>query len=375
MNNISNYINEFWGKHGWLLFAQEQDIPIPNMLVWKRGQDIDFWKIKKIFNEAKERTGKIIIRTSVPDDWRGIIDQMPTKIYNISRLENNVIWGKILEWVTAIEEELDIDEKDVKKHAALENTTYNATNVTLSVSPYYGDFTWMITEHPNYSDALLVDVRETGSSDDDHSRCDLFRWKRIDNAKRSDIKIINTHQLWKVNIIRDNAERVKGMLRALKIDDEMTYQFEYCWDSVWNKPILLQMREFTPKKELFLKDWTVPNLRYFMGNDGGKITLPIVVEQYLDGFDKKENPYAGFIEHWFGQYRKWNLANNAQGVIVTVESCLSHILAQPTVSVIKRWGFALLDVQRNDEWDSINELSLVTVFHDPKIWIQWEQKT
>jgi hypothetical protein len=49
-----------------------------------------------------------------------------------------------------------------------------------------------------------------------------------------------------------------------------------------------------------------------MGNDGGKITLPIVVGQFLDHFDVQQSPYAGSIRHGFGQYRKWDLKNNAQ---------------------------------------------------------------
>jgi hypothetical protein len=34
-----------------------------------------------------------------------------------------------------------------------------------------------------------------------------------------------------------------------------------------------------------------------MGNDGGRITLPVVVETYLDQFEKRDVPYTGIIEH------------------------------------------------------------------------------
>lgn len=372
-SSLGQYISHYGGKHWGLLFAQERGISAPQSLVWKRWDTVDFGKIKGICREARKRTGKIIIRTSVPDDWRGIIDQMPTKVYSISRTNETDFMKVVIAWIAEVEQFLNEDEVYVKEHAVLENTEYDAKSATLSISPYYGDVTGMITEHPNFSDGLLVDVRQTGGKDDEHRRSDFFQWNRIDNPEISDAHL-NSHELWQINVLREHSEKIRQAVRALGIDDDMTYQFECCWDPIAKQPILLQIREFTPRKKLQLAHWTVPNLRYFMGNDGGRITLPIVVETYLDQFDKKDEPYAGIIEHWFGQYRKWNLANNAQWIIVTVQSCLGHILTQPTISVVKRWGFALLDVQHNDSWNYINEQNPISVFHNPARWIQWEQE-
>ena len=371
--SLGQYIEHFGGKHGGLLFAKEYGVAVPNSVIWKRWDTINFDQIKQVCREAQERNGKIIIRTSVPDDWRGIIDQMPTKVYSISRMSEADFMKTVMAGIAEVEQFLDEDETLVKEHAVLENTQYDAKSATISISPYYGDVTGMITEHPNFSDGLLVDVRETGGQDDEHRRSDFFQWKRVDNPEISDAHL-NDYELWQINILRDNAEKVRQAIRALGIDDDMTYQFECCWDSVTKQPILLQIREFTPRKTLQLSNWTIPNLRYFMGNDGSRITLPIVVETYLDQFEKRDMPYTGIIEHGFGQYRKWNLANNAQWIIVTVQSCLGHILTQPTVSVVKRWGFALLDVQHNHTWNYINEQNPISVFHDSARWIQWEQE-
>lgn len=79
----------------------------------------------------------------------------------------------------------------------------------------------------------------------------------------------------------------------------MSYQFEFCWDKEVHGPVLLQMREFTPKNPLVLNDGVTPNLRYFMGNNGSPMTLPIFKEKYLDLFSQKEQAYAAYIEHGF----------------------------------------------------------------------------
>lgn len=372
-NSLGQYISQFGGKHGGLLFAKEYGVAVPNSVVWKRWDTINFDQIKQVCREAQQRNGKIIIRTSVPDDWRGIIDQMPTKLYSISRMNEADFMKTVMAGIAEVEQFLDDDETYVKEHAVLENTQYDAKSATLSISPYYGDVTGMITEHPNFSDGLLVDVRQTGGQDDEHRRSEFFQWKRVDNPEISDVHL-NDYELWQINLLRYNAEKIRQSVRELGIDDDMTYQFECCWDHTTNQPILLQIREFTQRKTLQLDNWVVPNLRYFMGNNGGKITLPLVVGSYLDDFDTQEQPYAGIIEHWFGQYRKWNLTNNAQWIIVTIQSCLGHILTQPTVSVVKRWGFALLDVQHNDTWNYINEQNPISVFHDPTRWIEWQQE-
>jgi hypothetical protein len=136
---------------------------------------VNFQKIKEICREAQSRTGNVIIRTSVPDDWRGIIDQMPTKVYSISRMGEADFMKTVMGGIAEVEQFLDDDETYVKEHAALENTQYDAKSATLSISPYYGDLTGMITEHPNFSDGLLVDVRQTGGQDDEHRRSDFFQ--------------------------------------------------------------------------------------------------------------------------------------------------------------------------------------------------------
>lgn len=173
--SLGQYIEHFGGKHGGLLFAKEYGVAVPNSVIWKRGDTVKLEEIKEICREAQSRTGKIIIRTSVPDDWRGIIDQMPTKVYSISRMSEADFMKKVMTGIAEVEQFLDDDETYVKEHAALENTQYDAKSATLSISPYYGDVTGMITEHPNFSDGLLVDVRETGGQDDEHRRSDFFQ--------------------------------------------------------------------------------------------------------------------------------------------------------------------------------------------------------
>ena len=100
---------------------------------------------------------------------------MPTKVYSISRMSEADFMKTVMAGIAEVEQFLDDDETYVKEHATLENTEYDAKSATLSISPYYGDVTGMITEHPNFSDGLLVDVRQTGGKDDEHRRSDFFQ--------------------------------------------------------------------------------------------------------------------------------------------------------------------------------------------------------
>lgn len=71
---------------------------------------------------------------------------------------------------------LEEDAVDVKEHAQYEGTHYDTNDVTFSVSPYYGDFTGMGTEHPNFEDGLLIDAQKIDDATfHEHHRYDLFK--------------------------------------------------------------------------------------------------------------------------------------------------------------------------------------------------------
>ncbi len=70
---------------------------------------------------------------------------------------------------------LEEDAFYVKEHVQWEGTHYDTKDVTFSISPYYGDFTGMSTEHPNFEDGLLIDAQETELKDDEHHRYDIFK--------------------------------------------------------------------------------------------------------------------------------------------------------------------------------------------------------
>lgn len=374
-SGLSRYIAEYGGKHGGLLFARDKWVTVSDISVWKNGENPNLREIHRICYEAAMRTGKIIIRTSVTDDWRGIIDQMPTKKFSILGIPKWDLEWKVQEWIADIQATLEEDAAYVQEHAGYEGTHYETKDVTFSLSPYYGDITGMGTEHPNFEDGLLIDAQEIDDvTFNEHHRYDLFKWQRVDDSTRSDAWLRSRDTLENVTLLRENALRVREAIRKLWVDQDMTYQFEFCWDKEVYGPVLLQIREFTPKNPLVLNDGVTPNLRYFMGNDGSSITLPIFTEKYLDLFDVKEQPYAGHIKNGFWQYRRWDLKNNAKWIIVTVQSCLSHILAQPTISTIKRGWFALLAVQRAESRHEPDPTKPITVFHSPESGIEWKQE-
>ena len=348
MNSIDKYIDEFGWKHGWLLFAREKGIKIPDIYVWKINESPDWKQISPILWKAQNG---IVIRTSVSDDFRGIIDQMPTHFFGIPKSE-----AQLAEWITWIIEEIEQDYETVRIHAQEEWTHYNLTDITFSISPYLGKQTIMATEHPNF-EWILADT-QVRSPMDDTIHMPSEWWGLTWHASKERALLIQ-----------------QSVRELLWLPLNMSYQFEIWWDEQANIPVLLQIREFAQRNPLEIAKGVVPNLRYFLGNDWSKIIVPILSFKYLDEVWYETHPYAAFMRGWFWQSRKWKLQNNAQGIITKRWwTCLSHILAQPVISILKKEGFALLNIQTPENAWPFDLEKDIQIFHDPEVWIQWKQE-
>jgi hypothetical protein len=353
MDKIEDYINEYGGKHGWLLFAREKGIRVPEIYVWKIHESPDFHKLKRIFDISREGTGAIIIRTSVPDDFRGIIDQMPTHVLGIPESE-----VQLARWIKWIIEELEQDYEYVKEHAELEWTNYVLKDVTFSISPYLGNTTFMGTEHPNF-DWILADTQVKSSEDNIHIPSE---WWGIQWHKS-------------LSMVKQVQESIRQLL-GLPLDT--SYQFEVWCEQHETTPELLQLREFARRNPLEVDKGVIPNLRYFLGNNWRRIIVPTVSFRYLNEVLNRTNPYAAHMIGSFWQLKKWELKNNAQGIITPKwGTCLSHILTQPVVDILKRRGFALLNILPNADGQRFDPGRIswkqIYVFHDPSRWIDWKQ--
>lgn len=92
-------------------------------------------------------TDKVIVRTSDPDDFWGLIDAMPTKIGKLTDVD------RLIEEVRA-----ECRDPRIVGYSIREGGHYDPSRVTTSVAPLINGPRGLVTEHPNLPDVTCVDL-------------------------------------------------------------------------------------------------------------------------------------------------------------------------------------------------------------------------
>ena len=229
---LRDHIDELGGKNGALVYLRELtrggDYVLP-FEVLKAGDPYTSGTHRGVKAACREvGSDRVIVRTSEPTDFRGMVDAMPTEVVEMGWLSRHSI-AKVIEQVRQ-----RCAHPDVLKYAAVEGFGYDPKRVSVSVTPFSGYPHGLITEHPNQDGVRLVDQWEPYGGD--FGNCNVsadFSGDRM--AYRYSVTREFEKYLPVQEWIRDS-----GVL-----DPDMAYQFE-CGSGGRN-PILFQVREFARK--------------------------------------------------------------------------------------------------------------------------------
>lgn len=228
---LEDYIGRYGGKHGGLQYVRElkDGVGTPNFEILDAGQSLSSEVRRAVDAACKEAgTDKVIIRTSEPSDWDGMVDVMPTEIGNNSWLS--------LQWNLALVRRLAARDA-VIKYAANEGFVYDPNRVTVSIAPYVCEVTkssprCTYTQHPNLEKRVQVDV--TSPSTTGIGLQHEPRWFRTDNPARR----------------AEAGDKFFNFIDKLHtgdfLDENEAYQFEGGIDKK-GEPVLFQIRKFADK--------------------------------------------------------------------------------------------------------------------------------
>ncbi|OGJ47565.1 hypothetical protein A2344_02430 [Candidatus Peregrinibacteria bacterium RIFOXYB12_FULL_41_12] len=229
---LREHIEEYGGKHGALVYLREQvdgggKYVLP-LEVLKDGDAYTGENHRAVKAACKEvGSDRVIIRTSEPTDFQGMVDAMPTRVVDAGGWFSRGRIAKVIEQVRQ-----RCAHPDVLRYAEVEGFGYDPKRVSVSVTPFSGYPHGLVTEHPNQDGVRLVDqFTPYGDSDTafDHNAADflddeLVYKYRCDRGFKRFLPV----QKWL---------RESGVL-----DSNIAYQFE-CGSGGRN-PILFQVREF-----------------------------------------------------------------------------------------------------------------------------------
>ena len=229
---LREHIDEFGGKNGALVYlrglTRGGDYVLP-MEVLKSGDSYTGETHRGVKAACKEvGSDRVIVRTSEPTDFQGMVDAMPTEVVEMGWFSRGRI-AKVIEQVRQ-----RCTHPDVLKYAEVEGFGYDPQRVTVSVTPFSGYPHGLVTEHPNQDGVRLVDEWEPygGNFGDKNVSADFVNGNMAyAYMGQYNFKKYLAVQEW----IRES-----GVL-----DSDMAYQFE-CGSGQSN-PVLFQVREFAKR--------------------------------------------------------------------------------------------------------------------------------
>lgn len=130
----------------------------PWLQILNKDNTIDWLDFKRLSTDAINNSWLdsnpfVIIRGSVPGDFRSLVDVIPTQSYPIHDIKNAVWEGisRIIEW-------LWISRGDIEKYARWMNVPYDENILRIWVAPFFHIPILTATEHPNDRGTILLDT-------------------------------------------------------------------------------------------------------------------------------------------------------------------------------------------------------------------------
>ncbi len=263
-------IDELGGKNGILNMAQDNELlssSIVPLEILKYGENLSPKQKQSLLNKAeKYQTNLFIIRTSHKNDWKGLVDVMPSKV--IDSIDSAD------EMIEIIQNQLSMYNKSFG-----ENSGYNASECSISIAPYLGADMTTLTEHPNTAEKSIYIDDKVGEYQ--HSR---------DYYGKDGMEILKHRE-------RHNAfNDLKNLFREqLGFSPDAALQFEMGWDEINNKPVFFQVRHFADRAINQLYDTTKlhenrEKFRWF-GTTYVETTEEEKKDMRADGFETNKDYY------------------------------------------------------------------------------------
>lgn len=321
----------------------------------------------EVRNLIRRVGAKVIVRTTNRQDWKGLVDAMPTQVSEIEFINQTVNRAK----------KICLTDKDFLAYANAEAAELevdfdpNATNFVFQeyfpTSPDSPGFTF--TEHPNQSDVSLVDFMfENDRGGIHHGYFDLqggivkrtFGNATFAQAFQPKIELVQ-------NMITDIRET--GEFDPLKA-------LQYEGGIVDGQPKLYQVREFADIKmsdKQSFEDGNSVNYRNF-GIVNGITTTRLTtdcINDYLS-LDSKDGEYIFEVFSGDGRVLPKGFPSKMKGFIFHGITAMSHKNTRFVQAVLRRGGFAsLIDDRFGSKTGMKPYEDRVTAFADGRnVWIK-----
>lgn len=281
------------------------------------------------------REKKMIARPSLPADWDGLVDYLPTPQMPLERYmhNKNLFYAELYE--------------------GMRNTLWREkiSDITIWISPYINHDLFTVTENPNEYDRFYID-----------------RWKQWAN------EITETFELRNDELVNQRSRRssvdewdkytVESVIELIqRIRDKNVFdkneRLQYEIGIQWDKVLLFQIRKFCdkfPTYTPYIRDLLLDNKQYrCMWNmdiintsmkhrqiEGRLDQLPSIYQEM------QENFVLIFSDFWWKEnidhktpFLKWFVSN--------VQKALFHSLTGPAQLALKNWWFAAFPAKYDEK--------------------------
>ncbi len=343
---LHHLIEELGGKHGVLERLREiptiQEYIVPTVLL-RRDEGLtaaSFATVRQLCDEYK--VDRVRIRTSCEADWSGMIDTMPSPPSTIGKLESNL---------DAVAEALR--NQRLLNYARDEGSTYDPDNVSRTISPFIEPPYGTLTEHPNQSDFLMIDLE-----DEETQEIEIVDCKN--NQLPSDLPMRHVHRT------REQMQAVLQMredVRSTGLFPDDALQYEFGFHPTTRLPLLFQVRHFSKRNE---EEWTIDrknergtSQRIFGYTKQSGMTLPVARAEFrVVAIMKGEQSGSDYIlapESISATFRAGGdlflCPKNMRGYVPCIHTerqmALVHQNTRFVQGALRRDGFAILEMKHS----------------------------
>ncbi|MFC1751149.1 hypothetical protein ACFL2V_20375 [Pseudomonadota bacterium] len=232
---LGEAIDELGGKNGVLEHLRDKDprgeeYLLPRVLIPPGGK----WVGPNMLDLADrcDELGvdlKVIVRPSERSDYRGMVDTMLSKVCDV---------GRVPIAIDAVRKQCA--SAGVLEYARREGNDYDPERISISVAPFIPEPYITVTEHPNWEDLLLIDVRTTYNDGGVKARHKQYIHRAFNYVDGECDSPSEEHA--------DKGVTLQRRVRETGVfPDDRALQYEYVIHPQTQKPMLVQVREFAKK--------------------------------------------------------------------------------------------------------------------------------